>query len=338
MLFLKVPKVHCSVDMAQTLPSNASPPRASYAGTALFAVLLLTCWTLSFVLQLLLALVTWFLLLCPGSRERFHYLQSLTFRFMNAMVPTLNPLWCIQLRYDDQPDSEAETHAPAGRVGKLIFVNHRSNVDPWIMTCVQLRLCTEAKYVYKSSLGKIPIGGWCTVLAGDLAAHFGRRDLITAMLDHARRLLSQGYNIIVFPEGTRSPSGMLQEFKASFFDIACELGCPAVPVCLFGTESAWPHGGFRMGCAHIRAYVGNAVPSVPGEGGGSRLSAAVAEVYGRLARQGLRDGLVPSDDPLLTGRPYSWWQRPEHLEALEDEELYALLRSGKAHERGQHLA
>jgi len=278
------------------------------------------------------------LLLCPNSRERFHYPQSCIWRFMMAMVPTLNPLWCSQIEYEDASDSEAETNAEGTRLGKVIFVNHRSNLDPWIVSWVQLRLCTDARYVYKSSLGKIPIAGWCSILAGDLAAHFGRKDLIVDMLDYARKLLSQGYNIVVFPEGTRSPSGMLQEFKPSFFDMASELGCPAVPVCLIGTECAWPHGGFRMGNANIRAYVGKEVTPITGEGGGSKLSAAVAEAYGRLARQGLEEGLVSSDDPLITGRPYGWWQRPAHLEALEEDEMLALLRSGKGHERGQHIA
>lgn len=173
------------------------------------------------------------------------------------------------------------------------------------------------------------------MLAGDLAAHFGDKELIRAMLERSRRLLSQGYNIVVFPEGTRSPSGMLQDFKPTFFNMAIELGCPVVPVCLFGTEKAWPHGGFRMGCARVTAMVGSALR---GKRSAAKLMAALKDAYQTLAMEGLKDGVVEGDDPLVTGRPYPWWKVPDHLQALEDHELMSLLRSGKAHERGKHLA
>lgn len=314
-------------------------PRGSYAGTALFALLLLLCWTASFILQLACALLTWPLLLCPEGRERFHGPHSVIFRTMNALVVALNPLWSFRIvRQESDLESDAGLEKGDSRVGTLFFVNHRSNLDPFIVARCQLQMCTEARYIYKASLGKIPVAGCCVMLAGDLAAHFGDKERIVAMLERSRRVLSQGYNIVVFPEGTRSPSGMLQDFKPTFFDIAIELGCPVVPVCLFGTERAWPHGGFRMGCASVTAMIGSALKTVRGKGSATELVDALKDAYQNMAIEGLKDGVVQCDDPLVTGRPYVWWEVPDHLQALEDHEVMSLLRSGKAHERGQHLA
>eukprot|EP00930_Biecheleria_cincta_P064832 TRINITY_DN5049_c2_g1_i1.p1 TRINITY_DN5049_c2_g1~~TRINITY_DN5049_c2_g1_i1.p1 ORF type:complete len:339 (-),score=42.95 TRINITY_DN5049_c2_g1_i1:207-1190(-) len=314
-------------------------PRSSYAGTALFAMLLLLCWITSFILQLACALVTWPLLFCSEGRERFHEPQSIIFRTMNALVVVLNPLWGLRLICQESAlESDAQSEKADRHVGTLFFVNHRSNLDPWIVAWVQLRMCMKARYIYKASLAKLPLAGCCVMLAGDLAAHFGDKERIVAMLDRSRRVLSQGYNIVVFPEGTRSPSGMLQDFKPTFFEMAIELGCPVVPVCLFGTERAWPHGGFRMGCANVTAMMGSNLKPVCGQGSAAELMCAVKEAYQNMAAEGLNDGVVEGNDPLVTGRPNVWWKVPDHLQELEDHEVMSLLRSGKAHERGQHLA
>eukprot|EP00928_Gymnodinium_smaydae_P040116 TRINITY_DN27263_c0_g1_i1.p1 TRINITY_DN27263_c0_g1~~TRINITY_DN27263_c0_g1_i1.p1 ORF type:complete len:325 (+),score=50.49 TRINITY_DN27263_c0_g1_i1:38-1012(+) len=309
-------------------------PRASYVGTAVFGLLLFACWTTSFVIQVLWALLTSPLLLC-GHRERFHHMQSYIWRTMNALIVTLNPFWRVSLHRAGQ---DIEFQADEGCPGTVIVINHRSNMDPWVTAWVQAKLCVEARYIYKSTLGKIPIVGWLLCLAGDLAAHFGKKERITEMLDRSREVLEDGYNIAVFPEGTRSPSGILQDFKPTFFDIAAEVGCNVVPVCLFGTERAWPHGGFKMGCADIIAIVGSPITPSNAAGGGEQLKAAVLDSFSRLAAHGLSEGLVESDDPMITGRPYPWWQPPEELEDMGEAELLALLRSGKAHARGQNLA
>jgi len=152
------------------------------------------------------------------------------------------------------------------------------------------------------------------MLAGDLPADFGNKEQIKAMLDEARSLLSHGTNILVFPEGTRSPSGILQAFKPTFFDICAELGCLAVPLVFMGTERAWPAQGFRMGCATVTAFLGE--PLIPGPGGGAQLSKDVAKAFREMASKALDQGAVADDDPLLTDLPYPWWEIPEQFFAL----------------------
>jgi len=49
-----------------------------------------------------------------------------------------------------------------------------------------------------------------------------------------------GKSLAVFPEGTRTPDGQLQEFKQGAFKIAVRAGVPIVPVTIRGTFKLLP--------------------------------------------------------------------------------------------------
>jgi 1-acyl-sn-glycerol-3-phosphate acyltransferase len=304
-------------------------PCSSFLVTAFVGPLILITWLLCFILLVLVGLVT-SPLLC-WDRFLWHHIQSGLFRFLNAIIVVgLNPFWSARvLRI-----GEADGTNPDG-LGCIYFVNHRSNSDPWFTAWLQLRSCFEARYVYKASLNKVPFAGCCCMLADDLAAKFGDKDAIKAMLNHAKDVLSEGYNVVVYPEGTRSPSGILQNFKPTFFEICAELGCAAVPIALLGTERAWPAQGARMGCATVTTVLGKAI--APGPGGGAQLSIDVAKAFRQMAKEAYDEGLCDEDDPLITDQPYPWWEVPEQFAELQEYEQLSLLREGKMHERGKNL-
>jgi long-chain acyl-CoA synthetase len=51
-------------------------------------------------------------------------------------------------------------------------------------------------------------------------------------------------NIIIFPEGTRSTTGSLGDFKKFFAVLSLECGAPIVPVSIVGADKALPKGSF----------------------------------------------------------------------------------------------
>ncbi len=62
------------------------------------------------------------------------------------------------------------------------------------------------------------------------------RDSILKMAE----VLKQGKNVIIFPEGSRSRTGRLTEFKKTFAILSSELQVPVLPVCIKGAYEALP--------------------------------------------------------------------------------------------------
>ena len=61
-------------------------------------------------------------------------------------------------------------------------------------------------------------------------------------LQKLAEVLRNGKNLIIFPEGTRSHTGVLGEFKKSFAILSKELNIPVVPVSISGAMYALPKG------------------------------------------------------------------------------------------------
>jgi 1-acyl-sn-glycerol-3-phosphate acyltransferase len=73
--------------------------------------------------------------------------------------------------------------------------------------------------------------------------------------------------VLLFPEGTRSLDGVLQQFKEGAFRLACEAGCPLIPVAISGTERGLPkHGVMLRNRMHARVEV--LAPILPADHGG----------------------------------------------------------------------
>ena len=56
------------------------------------------------------------------------------------------------------------------------------------------------------------------------------------------RLVDAGWSVLYFPEGRRSETGALLEFKSGIGTLAVQTGRPVVPVRIKGTEDVMPMG------------------------------------------------------------------------------------------------
>ena len=77
----------------------------------------------------------------------------------------------------------------------------------------------------------------CVVMAN----HQGAFDIF--MMDSARRVLSEGTSIFIFPEGRRTLTGRMDRFKKGGFVLAYELDVPIIPVSIDGSYRALRAGG-----------------------------------------------------------------------------------------------
>jgi long-chain acyl-CoA synthetase len=75
-------------------------------------------------------------------------------------------------------------------------------------------------------------------------------------LRRAGSLLEEGRVVLIFPEGTRTPDGSVQEFKAAVGHLALQNGTDILPVYLGGTHHALPKGSTLMRGRNLRVRIG----------------------------------------------------------------------------------
>ncbi|MCA9665494.1 MAG: 1-acyl-sn-glycerol-3-phosphate acyltransferase, partial [Myxococcales bacterium] len=77
-------------------------------------------------------------------------------------------------------------------------------------------------------------------------------------LRRAHDLLLQGYSLLIFPEGTRSPDGQLRDFKASIGYLALQARTPILPMYLEGTHDVLPKGArmIKIKSREVGAHIG----------------------------------------------------------------------------------
>jgi len=97
---------------------------------------------------------------------------------------------------------------------------------------------------------RIPFIGWNMRLNRYIELRRGERASIVQMIRECERALAEGNSIMIFPEGTRSPSGRMRSFKPGAFDIALRTHSPIQPIVLQGTAHALPKRGFVLQGRH----------------------------------------------------------------------------------------
>lgn len=105
----------------------------------------------------------------------------------------------------------------------------------------------------------------------------GRADDMGDGLPKIRSLLVQGWNVILFPEGTRSRTGAMGRFRSGVAQVARESGAAVLPVHIRGTEGILPVGGRWIRSAPLTVTFGQ-----PMRVGGDESN---AEFLGRLRGQ-----------------------------------------------------
>jgi long-chain acyl-CoA synthetase len=79
-------------------------------------------------------------------------------------------------------------------------------------------------------------------------------------LRHARYYLERGYNALIFPEGTRSLTGQMADFKPVIGFLALHSRVGILPVYLYGTYEAMPKGSSLIKSRDVGARIGRFLP------------------------------------------------------------------------------
>jgi len=118
--------------------------------------------------------------------------------------------------------------------GVCLFVaNHTSSADaPAVVGAIPRRIAI----LLKDSLFRYPLVGSAFRLARFIPVNRRERDSALGSLEKAIEELRGGQSFLIYPEGTRSPDGRLQEFKKGAVVMAIKAGVPIVPVACSGAH------------------------------------------------------------------------------------------------------
>jgi 1-acyl-sn-glycerol-3-phosphate acyltransferase len=173
--------------------------------------------------------------------------------------------------------------------GYVVVANHESTADPFLLSF----LPWDMRWVAKEELFHLPLIGWMMRFSGDIPLKRGDRGSVALMMQEARSALEHGISVMMFPEGTRSPTGELGRFKDGAFQLAVEAGAPVLPVAVAGTRACRPKGSLWFGEARAIARVLDPIP--PADGGPEavaklreearhRIQAALPELVARTGK------------------------------------------------------
>ncbi len=198
----------------------------------------------------------------------------------------------------------------------LIFVaNHHSHLDtplllrrlprPWR---TKLFVGAAADYFFPNRF----TGGAAALALNAIPIERNRVNRRSALA--AAELIAEGWSMLIYPEGGRSPDGWAQEFKGGAAYLAIRQAVPVVPVHISGTDKILPKGASRPRRGSTVLSFGDPIVARPGEDArrlSARIEAGVAALADEAtsdwwqARQRAHAGATPS----LSGPDVVSWRR-----------------------------
>jgi 1-acyl-sn-glycerol-3-phosphate acyltransferase len=135
--------------------------------------------------------------------------------------------------------------------------NHQSWFD---IFAILGKLPVQFRWLAKEELFKVFVLGPAMSAAGYIPINRGDRRSAFESMNQAAMKVQQGTSIVIFPEGTRSPDGLLQPFKKGGFVLAIKSRQPIVPVSISGSYPIFPKGGgWKIKPGTIRISIGDPI-------------------------------------------------------------------------------
>jgi 1-acyl-sn-glycerol-3-phosphate acyltransferase len=163
---------------------------------------------------------------------------------------------------------EGKEHLQRGQT--YVFVaNHTSIFDiPAVWITVATTLATvpddetggRLRIIYKRSLELIPFLGWELKMSPFIPIQRERARRSMRSIEAAVQAVQTGESVIIFPEGTRSRSGRLMDFRRGAFHLAARAKKPIVPVAIIGAHTILQADSVDMREGTIRIVLGKPVP------------------------------------------------------------------------------
>jgi len=148
-------------------------------------------------------------------------------------------------------------HLPANS-SFILVANHASHLDTLcILSALPLRKLHRAFPAAAQDYFFVSVPRLAIAAVVVNALPFGRHGQIRHSLEMCRHLLENPGNILVlFPEGTRTRTGQMDNFKPGIGLLAAGTPIPIVPCYLSGAFEAWPKGNLFPRPRRLRLKIG----------------------------------------------------------------------------------
>ena len=167
--------------------------------------------------------------------------------------------------------------------GVIIASNHIGYLDPPIIGSVTPRRCN---FMARKDLFDVPILGWMIKYA---AFPVDRDKPRASTIKEAVKRVRSGHIVVVFPEGTRSETGELQEPKPGIGMVAVMSRAPIVPAYVTGTDKALPTGARWLKRAKIKVVFGKPIYYTSTEESGDRTGQGKREEVSMMIMDAIRE-------------------------------------------------
>ncbi len=166
----------------------------------------------------------------------------------------------------------------------IFAANHRSQFD---IPVLAVALPYQIRWLAKESLFRIPLFGWALRAIGYIPVNRKNPRQGLKSLEAAAQKVREGFSVVIFPEGTRSPDQRLLPFKTGGFVLAIKSGHPLVPVALCGTEKIMPRGKLYVRPGLVRVKI---LPPIETRGLSLRDKTELAALVRLRIEEALRSG------------------------------------------------
>jgi len=121
--------------------------------------------------------------------------------------------------------------------------NHQSNFD---IPIIFAGLPIQFRWLAKQEMFRIPLFGLAMKLGGLIPIDRSNRRTTMHSIIAAAQRIKEGTSVVIFPEGTRTPDGQLQEFKKGALLIAAKAQVPVVPIVIHGSYQILPKNRWKI--------------------------------------------------------------------------------------------
>jgi 1-acyl-sn-glycerol-3-phosphate acyltransferase len=166
-------------------------------------------------------------------RRSFSPSRGLILHFGPAIAQAI--MWCAW-------NARATGQELIPQKGSTIFAaNHQSLLDiPLIIAALPWEIRRRTYIIGKMELTRIAVFGALVRRSNLIAVE--REGEVTEAINMAIHLLRSGGNIIIFPEGTRTRTGKMGNFKPGLGTLLLETNAAVCPIKINGAFEAWPAG------------------------------------------------------------------------------------------------